>query len=273
MEGGPGTWVSQTTSCEVAATLKPYNLAEPLLAGRAHVLTKMVLSILASGVGISAQDGGNTPSATRNGMKASGKVTPCKGKAGSHSWTVHTMNAAGKQGSHGKGGGALLMAKLIMKDSSRACCGMVLVHCTRLVSESIWVRSSMNENNHIIFLWDFTMYWLQFVFIVAALNGFHDSVAASQGHFSYAAKQRSCQPWCHAEAAAQLVTVVPPNRSSSALTQTGSSTYPQKHCQPCTPLGSLQPALLNSTGVQASSLQIVATLQAALSNMLAVCSV
>ena len=97
---------------------------------------KMVLSILASGVGISAQDGESTPSATMIGLKASGKLTPCKGKAGSHCRMEHTMNAAGKQGSLRRGDGALLMGRLSMKGSSRACCGMVLAQCTRPVSES-----------------------------------------------------------------------------------------------------------------------------------------
>ena len=115
---------------------------------------KMVLSILASGVGTSAQDGGSTPSATRTGTKASGKLTPCKGKAGSHLQTEHIMNAAGKQGSHRRGDGALLMGRLSMRGSSRACCGMVLGLCTRLVSGSTWVRLIMRDNKCFSCRWD-----------------------------------------------------------------------------------------------------------------------
>ena len=113
-----------------------------LPAVRAHALMKMVLSTLGGGVGISAQDGDSTHSAIRTGTKVNGRLTPCKDKANSHSRTDRTTSAAGKQDSHIKEDGALLMGRLSMKGSSRGCCGMALVHCIRLASENTWVRSS-----------------------------------------------------------------------------------------------------------------------------------
>lgn len=102
----------------------------------------MVPFILGSGIKINAQGGESTPSVTRTGMKANGTLTPCMDRAGSHSRMDHSMSAAGKQGSQQKkGNGALLMGRQSTKGSSAAsCCGMALVRCTRLASESIWVR-------------------------------------------------------------------------------------------------------------------------------------
>ena len=56
---------------------------------------RMVQSTQENGIRTSAQAGADIPSATRTGMKASGKLTQWKGKAGSHSQTIRTMNAAG----------------------------------------------------------------------------------------------------------------------------------------------------------------------------------
>lgn len=142
---------------------------------------KMVLSILASGVRISAQGGESTPSATMTGTKASGKVTPWKVKAGSRSRMEHTMNAAGKQGSPRRADGVLLMGRLSMRGSSRACCGMDVVHCTKLVSGNTWVGSSMKENKRILSLWNLTMNWL------------HNFIAALHSSSQCGSKPRSCQ--------------------------------------------------------------------------------
>ncbi len=56
---------------------------------------RMVQITQENGIRTSAQAGADTPSATRTGTKASGQLTPWKGRAGSHSQTSHTMNAAG----------------------------------------------------------------------------------------------------------------------------------------------------------------------------------